>query len=263
MISKSICILGALSFLTTTFAANEMTFDSAGVSLRYLIDGEGETVVLLHGFSGSAEGLYIQPGTFNALVEAGYRAVALDQRGHGKSQKPHDPDQYGLTMVEDIRRLLNHLDIERTHLVGYSMGAKVTNTFRDRYPDRLITVALGGYGWPWQSPKMTLEQSKARLKDATVLPGNDLQALAAVRVGMFDLVPSMQSLQSNQIPAFAIIGDRDQAVPLKDQDKLERTMTNLRMLVVPGTHAGPDGAPYKPRFAEELIQFLDEHRIAE
>ncbi|MDH3988996.1 MAG: lysophospholipase, partial [Gammaproteobacteria bacterium] len=75
--------LAFLLFSSTVMSAGSDHFDSNGVNLRYFTEGSGETVVLLHGFSGSAEGLYIKPGTFNALVTAGYQVVALDQRGHG------------------------------------------------------------------------------------------------------------------------------------------------------------------------------------
>ena len=73
--------------LSSVNAAEPRFFDSDGVQLRYFESGSGETVVLLHGFSGSSEGLYINSGTFDALVGAGYRVVALDQRGHGGSDK--------------------------------------------------------------------------------------------------------------------------------------------------------------------------------
>ena len=124
----------ALSVLTlihaTSFAAEERYFDSAGAQLRYFTEGSGTPVILLHGFSGSPEGLWIKPGTFDALVAAGYQVIALDQRGHGKSAKYYDRDSYGIEMMEDVRRLLNHLDIDQAQLIGYSMGAKVANTLR-------------------------------------------------------------------------------------------------------------------------------------
>lgn len=240
-------------------SAESHTFDSDGVTLRYVSDGDGETVVLLHGFSGSAEGLYIKPGTFDALVNAGYRVVALDQRGHGQSEKLYDADSYGMHMVEDVRRLLEHLGVEKVHLVGYSMGSRVSNTFRSKYADRLLTITLGGYGWPWQGSKVTLAEAKARMKNRMVLPGNDLDALAAVSVGSYELVPSEDSMRSNTVPAFGIIGDKDEVVSSENLQSFRETMANLELEIIPGTHAGPDGAPYKPIYAEKLIAFLAKH----
>lgn len=245
-----------LGSVVTSMAADDKTFDSGDVRLRYVSGGDGATVVLLHGFSGSAKGLYIEPGTFDALVNAGFRVVALDQRGHGKSDKPYATDAYGLEMVEDVHRLLDHLGVDRVHLVGYSMGGKVANSFRAEYPDRLLSVTLGGYGWPWRSAQATYDTARQRLDTRPVLPGNDLDALAAVSVGMHELHASEESLRTNEVPAFAIIGDMDEVVSRADFATLVETMANLESAVIPGTHAGPDGAPYKPVFAEKLVDFL-------
>jgi len=240
-------------------AAENRHFDSDGVTLRYFIAGEGDTVVLLHGFGGSAEGLYLRPGTFDALAAAGYRVVALDQRGHGNSDKPHGENDYGQQMVEDVRRLIDHLGADRIHLVGYSMGSKVSSAFLERYPDRLMTITLGGFGWPWRGSRVDLDQAAAALRQRDVLPGNDLDALAAVMVGSYDLTPSERTLRQNTVPALTIIGDHDTVVPKEDQQTFQKTMANLEIRVMPGTHAGPDGAPYKPAYAEALIDFLDRH----
>ena len=234
-------------------------FDADGTNLHYVEGGSGDAVVLLHGFGGSAQGLYIEPGTFDALVSAGYRVIALDQRGHGNSEKPHDVASYGLEMVEDVRRLLDHLGVERAHLVGYSMGGKVASKFRASYPERLLTVSLCGYGWPWAARSLSLEQSREMLAGRVLLPGNDLDALAAVNAGMNALTVSADSLRENSVPAFAILGASDEVVPEEDRDTLAATMSNLEMVVIPGTHAGPDGAPYKAVFAEKLIGFLAAH----
>lgn len=259
MKTSAAIIIALLLGPAATFAGESQEFDSDGVTLRYVIGGSGETVILLHGFSGSAEGLYIKPGTFDALVDAGYRVVALDQRGHGLSERLYDADSYGMNMVEDVRRLIDHLGVDKVHLVGYSMGAKVSNTFRSLYADRLHTITLGGYGWPWQSRSLTLAEAQEQITNRTVLPGNDLMALAAATVGSNELTPSEESLRTNDVPAFAIIGDKDEVVSAENLATFRQTMANLELVVMPGTHAGPDGAPYKPQFAEELIGFLAKH----
>lgn len=257
MISRFVSLLALLVLSQVSAAAGAEFFDSDGVKLRYFTAGSGDPVLLLHGFSGSADGLYIKPGTFDALVEGGYRVIALDQRGHGGSDKPRAGNAYGTAMVEDVRKLLDALEIGQVHLVGYSMGGKVANAFRERHPERLLSITLGGYGWPWQSREVTLTEAQESMRNRQVLPGNDLQALAGVRVGMHELSSTRASLATNEVPALAIIGDKDTVVSAADQKSLVETMTNLEFVVIPGTHAGSDGAPYKPVFAEKLLEFLN------
>ena len=127
-------------------------FDSNGVEIHFVSKGEGPDVVLLHGFSGSAEGAFIKPGTFDAIVNAGFRVTAVDHRGHGSSEKPHDPDSYGVKMAEDVRRLLDHLNIDRAHIVGYSMGGKIANTFRSRHADRGVRACRSPHGTSSMDP---------------------------------------------------------------------------------------------------------------
>lgn len=250
-------ILAQLALCLESAAAPEDGyFDADGSRLHFRVDGTGPAVVLLHGFSGSIDGLWVKPGTSDRLVAAGYRVIALDQRGHGQSEKPHEPDAYGTNMAEDVRRLLDHLHIENAHIVGYSMGAKVTNKFRELYPARVQSIVLGGYGWPWSSNVQTVETALEQIQKGNVLPGNDLHALAAVRTRMNELTPAQENLETNKIPGLAIIGDADAVVPDLDVHTLKRTMANLELVIMPGTHAGPDGAPYKAQFAEEIIEFL-------
>jgi len=262
MVRYSWLVTALLVATSNAPALEAQFFDSAGVKLRYFEAGKGAPVVLLHGFGGSATGAYIEPGTAQALIDAGYRVIVLDQRGHGGSDKPHAADAYGRNMAEDVRRLLDHLQLKQAHLIGYSMGGAVANTFRSMYPERLLSVALGGYGWPWRSPPISLADAETSLGERNVLPGNDLHALAAVRVGMHQLSPDRQSMLANTVPAFTIIGDKDEVVPPEDQATLRETMAGLEAMTIPGTHAGPDGALYKSEFAAGLVDFLDRRQQA-
>src|SRR6186713_780002 len=123
------------------------SFDSNGVQIQYLDKGRGAPVVLLHGFTGSYARHWEAPGVIAALESAGYRVIAMDCRGHGQSGKPHDATQYGLEMVQDVIRLLDHLHIDRAHIVGYSMGGAIANQLLVRYPARVRTATLLGAGW--------------------------------------------------------------------------------------------------------------------
>ena|SRR5688500_4986035 len=106
-------------------AQTSANFESGGVRLHYNVRGTGPPVLLIHGFTGSAQRHFETPGIVDTLEKAGYRVISMDCRGHGQSAKPLDSDAYGLHMVEDVVRLLDHLRIDRAHVVGYSMGGAI------------------------------------------------------------------------------------------------------------------------------------------
>ena len=110
------------SFQSTGRSQSESRFfDSKGVRIHFMDEGQGDPVVLIHGFTGNLVSEWSASGTTQTLLDAGYRVIAFDVRGHGESDKPHDPADYGDAMSEDTVRLLNHLGIERAHIVGYSV----------------------------------------------------------------------------------------------------------------------------------------------
>ena len=123
------------------------SFDSAGVPISYVDKGRGTPVVLIHGFTGSYARHWESPGVMQALETAGYRVIAMDCRGHGQSGKPLDPAQYGFEMVRDVLRLLDHLKIDRAHVVGYSLGGAIATQLLVGHPARLRTVTVLGAGW--------------------------------------------------------------------------------------------------------------------
>ena len=137
------------------------SFDSNGVKIAYVDKGRGEPVLLIHGFTGSYARHWEAPGVIDALEKAGYRATAIDCRGHGQSGKPHEVSQYGMEMVRDVVRLLDHLHIERAHIVGYSMGGAIATQLLVKHADRLLTVTLLGAGWAGEDLSVTNAQMLA------------------------------------------------------------------------------------------------------
>ncbi|MBI2827008.1 MAG: alpha/beta hydrolase [Planctomycetia bacterium] len=242
-------------------AAEDQFFDSDGVKIHYIVEGQGEPVLLIHGFTANIDVQWGLPGIIRELAKD-YKVIALDNRGHGKSGKPHDPKQYGEQMVEDSIRLLNHLKIDKAHIVGYSMGGFITNKLISVHPDRALTATLGGAGWaqaddqrlafltnlaesldagkgigplieqltPPGKPKPTEEQMSGI--NQMIMLMNDPKALAACIRGMQALAVPEAKLKENKVPTLALIGEID---PLKiGVDELEPRMKNLRVIVIDG-----------------------------
>ena len=122
-------------------------FQHGLVELATLDEGEGEPIVLVHGFGSSKEVNWVQPGWFATLQGAGRRVIALDNRGHGQSTKLYDPaDYHTAKMADDVRALLDDLKIERADVMGYSMGARIAAFLALEHPDRVRSLVIGGLG---------------------------------------------------------------------------------------------------------------------
>ena len=120
---------------------------SGDVPIAFIDEGEGEPILLIHGFASNHRVNWVSTGWVGALKGAGRRVVALDNRGHGSSGKPHDPAAYGTpVMMEDARRLLDHLGIPRADVMGYSMGARITAFLALAHPERVRSAVLSGLG---------------------------------------------------------------------------------------------------------------------
>ncbi|MGZ3410270.1 MAG: alpha/beta fold hydrolase [Xanthobacteraceae bacterium] len=123
------------------------SFHNGPVEIAYLDMGEGDPIVLVHGFGSSKEINWVNPGWVTTLTGSGRRVIALDNRGHGASSKLYDPADYDRAiMAEDVRALLDHLDIERADVMGYSMGARITANLVIAHPGRVRAAILGGIG---------------------------------------------------------------------------------------------------------------------
>lgn len=111
-------------------------------------NGDGEPVLMIHGFASSHHVNWVAPGWVKTLTEAGYRAIALDNRGHGRSTKSYNPADYKPTlMASDAAALLDHLGIGQAHVFGYSMGARVATFLALEHPEKVATLILGGLGY--------------------------------------------------------------------------------------------------------------------
>lgn len=122
-------------------------FSSDGVEIAFLDEGEGDPVLLIHGFASNVATNWVDTGWVHILVAAGYRVIAFDNRGHGHSQKLYGLEDYGAPlMAEDARRLLDHLGIEQVHVIGYSMGARIAAFLAIAHPERVRSIVFAGLG---------------------------------------------------------------------------------------------------------------------
>src|ERR1700712_3121836 len=122
-------------------------FHHGPVELAFLDEGQGEPIVLVHGFASSKEVNWVQPGWFATLTGAGRRVIALDNRGHGASSKLTDPaDYHTAKMAGDVCALLDHFGQPGADIMGYSMGARIAAFLALEHPDRVRKVVMGGLG---------------------------------------------------------------------------------------------------------------------
>jgi pimeloyl-ACP methyl ester carboxylesterase len=122
-------------------------FQHGSVEIAFLDEGEGEPIVLVHGFASNARVNWVEPGWVATLTRAGRRVIALDNRGHGQSMKLHDRADYHTDeMVDDVRALLDHLGIARADVMGYSMGARICAFLALKAPERVRSAIFGGLG---------------------------------------------------------------------------------------------------------------------
>lgn len=283
---RKVAWLAFAVLVSPAYAADQRSFDSGGVPISYFEQGEGEPVILVHGFSANATLNWALPGIVRMLQED-FRVVAMDVRGHGRSGKPHDPNMYGMEVVKDVTRLMDHLEIPQAHVVGYSMGAMITCKLLTTSPDRLISATLGGAGWPRaEDPRQnvldelveSLESNRGMgpLLRALAPPGspvpsdeqlqsasrmamlvNDPKALAAMMRGRDGLIVAESDLRKNSVPTLALIGNLD---PLKSMiDPMVGVCPKLEVVVIEGgdhmnTFTSQD-------FRDNLCRFLDRHRI--
>lgn len=201
------------------------TFDSDGVEIAYLDEGQGDPVLLIHGFASNVATNWVDTGWVRTLTDAGYRVIAFDNRGHGKSAKLYSTDDYGAPlMAEDARRLLDHLEISRADVIGYSMGARISAFLAMAHPARVRSLVFGGLGLNMvrgvagTGPvARALEAGSIdEVTNATARTfrafaeqtGSDLKALAAcIRSSRAPI--TAEALGALSVPVLVVVGDRD------------------------------------------------------
>jgi pimeloyl-ACP methyl ester carboxylesterase len=123
------------------------SFHNGAVEIAYLDEGEGEPILLVHGFASTKNVNWVYPTWVSELKKNDRRVIALDNRGHGDSSKLYDAEQYHIgTMAGDVTALMDHLRIEAADIMGYSLGARMTAWLAQKEPQRLRSAIFGGLG---------------------------------------------------------------------------------------------------------------------
>ncbi len=254
LITIAVCVFAANA--RPLRASEEGFFDSGGVRLHYRDEGTGTPVLLVHGYS-SDLGWWWDNGVADALIDAGYRVIAYDNRGHGRSDRPGSPDKYGMEMVADARRLLDHRRVKRSHVIGYSMGAAIACKFLERHAGRAMSVTLGGYGRPPLPNRYSaglVGEIENNLRKMGLAEGNDPEALAHLSVGWSQWELDPEALTKSTTPTLALIGKDDPF--LKDTQELAARVPGITVRVLPGDHGS---LPAHSAFLKAIVQHLGAH----
>lgn len=235
-------------------------FDSDGVRIRYIELGTGEPVIAVHGFSGNSDSWLKR---VSGLAE-NHRLILFDARGHGLSDKPPTVSEYGKEMGRDIVRLMDHLDIDKAHVVGYSLGTWLVAWAMTESESRFISVVLGGGvpQWEWGTAQERLNQqtyrrqvnTSARQIAESGVEGLDQIALANVRLGQKDMIVTKQSLSDLKVPIMTIVGSEDTALERVQNFKNTFPSIAIELKVIEGgTHLS---TPEYPEFMDAVQEFI-------
>ncbi len=239
-----------------------------GTRIAYTAQGSGPAVLLLHGFAADHVLNWARPGVIDALTGAGRRVIATDARGHGASDKPHDPDRYaGDTMVRDARAVLDHLGVDQVDVVGYSMGSMVAARLVPDEP-RTRALVLGGVGATIAPPRAGGRSPEAianalladnpasidnvsgkAFREFADFTGADRQALAAL--SRSSALRVQVRYDAITVPTLVVAGADDTLITAPGE--LADLLPSARAVTVAGDHLG---APYDPAFSKAIIDFL-------
>lgn len=226
------------------------SFQSGGFALAYDDIGprDGRPIVLVHGFSSNRGEMWKRLGWYGAFERKHYRCIALDCRGHGESAKPHDAQAYARdAMIGDIVALMDYLELKRTDLMGFSMGARLALATALTHPERIDHLVLGGIGGKLFEPAaepgamaaaMTADDPET-IADPMLMSfrhfadeqGEDRLALAACSQGAGGtFTPAM--LAGLNMPTLVVAGARDALAG--DPEELAAAIPGARAVSLPG-----------------------------
>lgn len=241
--------------------------DNDGVRIHYQVDGKGAPLVLMHGTSGSV-GDWYENGWVGGLKED-YQLILIDHRGHGYSDKPHDPDSYSLEIsVSDVVGVLDDLGIDKANYFGYSMGGFIGYGLAKYAPERFNALVIGAahpYARSMEATRKPFTRSMdVYLKHALASSPErtdsdwyrvrkqacDLKALHALtkdRPDNSDIIPTMT------MPCFVYVGEAD--TMYEDVKRCAAQLPNAEYVSLPGLDHG-QGFRYSHEALPHVKNFL-------
>jgi len=256
-----------LFFLLVAYFASHSQTDSVqyftsfdGTRIAYQVKGNGEPVLLVHGFIVNGES-WKRSALYNDLLNAGYKVIILDQRGNGKSDKPHTDDAYANDAeAKDILGLLKKIGISNYNVVGYSRGSIITARLLvlDKNVKRAVLGGIGtGFTDPeWPRRKMfyralngdSVPELQAMVKNVQAL-GLDQQALALMQ--KYQPATSKQELAAITQPVLILCVTEDS--DLQESKDLLSIFQHASFGTMPGDHGA---AVRTPEFSHQVIGFF-------
>jgi pimeloyl-ACP methyl ester carboxylesterase len=223
-------------------------FNSDGVAIAYETAGEGEPILLIHGFASTGRVNWWDTGWVKTLTDAGRMVITFDHRGHGDSEKLYDSSLYtAVDMAEDARRLLDHLGVPQADVMGYSMGARVSAFLTLLHPERvrravfagLASRMITGVGGAEAIARALEAPSKNEVSDPGAKgfrifaeqTGSDLKALASCIRSSREKIPAGE-LAKIGVPVLVVAGEKDDVAG--DVETLVKVIPGARGVTLPG-----------------------------
>lgn len=226
----------------------QLNSENDELELSYVERGEGETILLVHGFASTKEINWVNTGWTKLLAHSGYHVIAFDNRGHGESTKSHSQSDYSLDqMADDALALLQYLDVGKSHVMGYSLGARIAATMAGKAPEQVSRLVFSGNGYNMIEGGF----NSTEIRDGLLAPsmddvstpigrefrkfaestGSDLSALAACIMGARDFIPK-ELFEHIRNEVLVAIGSEDDVA--EDGDRLAGIMPNAIFREIPG-----------------------------
>lgn len=251
---------------------SRQSFSSDGVEIAFIDEGEGEPILLIHGFGSNIDVNWSTTSWLQTLTRAGRRAIAFDNRGHGESRKLYEPSAYHpAEMARDAANLLAHLGIGRADVMGYSMGARIATFLTLTRPELVRSLILGGLGMAMVEGMSDQDEIVAALEAGSLdevrgetgriyrkfadQTGADRRALVACMRGNRVTV-SPDQLATIRTPTLVAVGSKDKVAG--SGEGLARLIPGAEFLEIPGREHLP--ATGDKVFKEGALDFLGRRR---